>query len=138
MFIPKKSKFKKQQKGKLYNSINGSTNSLDQLHFGSVGLKALSYCNLTSKQIETLRQSINKLVKKTGQIIIKPFPSTPISKKPIEVRMGKGKGAVDHWIFKVKPGYVLCEIVTDKIEIAVKAFVMIKKKLPLKTKIILN
>ena len=108
------------------------------MHFGSVGLKALSYNSLTSKQIETLRQSINKVVKKTGKIIIKPFPNVPVSKKPIEVRMGKGKGAVDHWVFKVKPGYILCEIVTDQIEIAVKALVMVKKKLSIKTKIILN
>jgi large subunit ribosomal protein L16 len=138
MFIPKKSKFKKQQKGKLYNRINGSTISLNQLHFGSVGLKALSHNNLTSKQIETLRQSINKVVKKSGKIIINPFPNVPVSKKPIEVRMGKGKGAVDHWIFKVKPGYVLCEIITDQVEIAVKALTMVKKKLSIKTKIILN
>lgn len=138
MFIPKKSKFKKQQKGKLCNRIDGSRLSLNQLHFGSVGLKALSRDNLTSKQIETLRQSINKAVKKTGKIIIKPFPSVPVSKKPIEVRMGKGKGSVDHWVFKVRPGYVLCEIVTDQIEIAVKALVMVKKKLSIKTKIILD
>lgn len=138
MFVPKKSKFKKQQKGKLCNKINSSTIRLNQLNFGSIGLKAMSYNNLTSKQIETLRQSINKIVKKTGKIVIRPFPNVPVSKKPIEVRMGKGKGNVDHWIFKVKPGYILCEIVTDQIEIAAKALIMVKKKLSIKTKIILN
>jgi large subunit ribosomal protein L16 len=138
MFIPKKSKFKKQQKGKLCNRIDGSIFSSDQLHFGSVGLKALTHDNLTSKQMEAIRQSINKVVKKTGKIIIKSFPNIPVSKKPIEVRMGKGKGAVDHWVFKVKPGYILCEIITDQVEIGVKALTMVKKKLSIKTKIILN
>ena len=136
MFIPKKSKFKKQQKGKFCNRINSSSVIPNQLHFGSIGLKALSFSSLTSKQLETLRQSINKLLKKTGRIVINAFPSTPVSKKPIEVRMGKGKGNVDHWVFKVKPGFILCEIVTDQIEIAIKALEAVKKKLSIKTKII--
>lgn len=138
MFIPKKSKFKKQQKGKLCNRINSSTITRNQLHFGSVGLKALSFCNLSSKQVETLRQSISKSVKKAGQIVINLYPSTPVSKKPIEVRMGKGKGNVDRWVFKVKPGYVICEIITDQIEIATEALNSIKKKLSIKTKVITN
>lgn len=138
MFIPKKSKFKKQQKGKLCNRINSSTINSTQLHFGSVGLKALSFCSLSSKQVETLRQSMSKLVKKTGQIVINLYPSTPVSKKPIEVRMGKGKGNVDHWVFKVKPGYVICEIITDQIGVATEALNSIKKKLSIKTKVITN
>ena len=136
MFIPKKSKFKKQQKGKFCNRINSSSVEPNQLHFGSVGLKALSFSSLSSKQLETLRQSISKSVKKTGRVVINAFPSTPVSKKPIEVRMGKGKGNVDHWVFKVKPGFVLCEIITDQVEVAVKALEAVKKKLSIKTKII--
>ena len=138
MFIPQKSKFKKQQKGKLCNRISHSVTEFDQLSFGSVGLKALSFGNLTSKQIETIRQSINKTVKKAGKIIMNVFPGIPVSKKPIEVRMGKGKGNVDHWVFKVKPGFVLCEIATDQLDIVVKALNSIKKKMNIKTKIIFN
>lgn len=137
MLIPKKSKFKKQQKGKYFNRIK-SLNSYSQLHFGSIGLKALSFSRLTSKQIETIRKSINKLIKKTGRLKIHAFPSVPISQKPLEIRMGKGKGNVDHWIFKIKPGFILCEIITDQVEIAVKALMSVKKKMNIKAKIIFN
>ena len=138
MFIPKKSKFKKQQKGKFGNRVAHSVTEYRQLFFGSVGLKALSFASLTSKQVETMRQSINKIVKKTGRLVINVFPSIPVSKKPIEVRMGKGKGNVDHWIFKVKPGFVLCEVITDQSDIAVKALNSVQKKINIKTKIIFN
>lgn len=137
MLIPKKSKFKKQQKGKFFNRIN-SINSSDQLYFGSIGLKSLSFSRLTSKQIETLRKSISKLVKKTGRLIIHAFPNIPISQKPLEIRMGKGKGNVDHWVFKVKPGFLLCEIITDQVEVAKKALISVKKKMNIKTKLIYN
>jgi large subunit ribosomal protein L16 len=138
MFIPRKSKFKKQQKGKRCNGISQSVTEYKQLSFGSIGLKALSFDNLTSKQVETMRQSINKIVKKTGRIVINAFPNVPVSKKPIEVRMGKGKGNVDHWVFKVKPGFVLCEVITDQIDVATKALNSVKKKMSIKTKIIFN
>jgi large subunit ribosomal protein L16 len=138
MFIPKKSKFKKQQKGKFSNRIAHSVTKPKQLLFGSVGLKALFFNRLTSKQVETIRQCINKTVKKTGRIIMNTFPSIPISKKPIEVRMGKGKGNVDRWIFKVKPGFILCEIVTDQTDVAIRALNSVKKKINFKTKIIFN
>lgn len=137
MLIPKRSKFKKQQKGKFFNRIN-SINSSDQLCFGSIGLKSLSFSRLTAKQIETLRKSISKLVKKTGRLIIHAFPNTPISQKPLEIRMGKGKGNVDHWVFKVKPGFLLCEIITDQIEVAKKALMSVRKKMNIKTRIIYN
>lgn len=137
MLIPKRSKFKKQQKGKFFNRIN-SLNSYDQLHFGSIGLKALSFSRLTSKQIETIRKSINKLIKKTGRLKMHAFSSVPISQKPLEIRMGKGKGNVDHWIFKIKPGFILCEIITDQVEIAVKALTSVKKKMNIKARIIFN
>ena len=136
--FPRKTKFKKQQKGKAFNRINSASIEPYSLKFGSIGLKALTSGRLTAKQIESVRQSISKIIKKQGHLRINIFPDTPISKKPIEVRMGKGKGAVDHWVFKVKPGYILCEIVTDQVEIGVKALTMVKKKLSIKTKIILN
>lgn len=137
MFIPKKSKFKKQQKGMKSNSING-LNHVNQLTFGSIGLKAISFCRLNSKQIETIKKIISKQIKKTGRLVIHAFPNVSISKKSIENRMGKGKGNIDHWIFKIKPGFLLCEIITDQIEIAKKALTSVIKRVSLKVKIVLN
>ena len=137
MLIPKKTKFKKQQKGKFFNRIE-SLNSLNQLCFGSIGLKSLSFSRLTSKQVETIRKSISKLVKKTGRLIIHTFPDVPVSQKPLEIRMGKGKGNVDRWVFKVKPGFILCEIITDQVELAKKALIVVKKKMNIKARIIFN
>jgi large subunit ribosomal protein L16 len=136
LFVPKKSKFKKSQKGKFFNKISGSGVEVYRLKIGSIGLKSLSVNRLTSKQLETLRQTITKTVKKFGKVIVNAFPNTPVSKKPIEVRMGKGKGNVDRWVFKVKPGFILCEVVTDNIEIAITSLETVQKKLNLKSKII--
>ena len=138
LFIPRRSKFKKQQKGKSFNRINSSSTDLYALKFGSVGLKAMSSGRLSSKQIDSVRQSISKVIKKLGRVKTNIFPDTPISKKPIEVRMGKGKGNVDHWVFKVKPGFVLYEVETDFIQVAVKALESGQIRLPIKTKIIFN
>lgn len=134
--FPRRSKFKKQQKGKSFNRINGKSNDLYALKFGSVGLKALSPGRLTSKQIESVRQSISKIIKKQGRLKTNVFPDTPISKKPIEVRMGKGKGGVDHWVFKVKPGFVLYEIETEFISVGIKALESGQIRLPIKSRII--
>jgi large subunit ribosomal protein L16 len=136
MLSPRKTKFKKQQKGKSFNRINSTSVELNLLNFGSIGLKALAPGRLTSKQIEAVRQSINKVIKKQGRLKINIFPDTPISKKPIEVRMGKGKGGVDHWVFKVKPGFVLYEIETAFRSLAIKALEAGKIRLPIKTRII--
>jgi len=131
ILIPRKSKFKKQQKGKSFNRINGTSNKCHCLHFGSIGLKSLSFGRLTSSQIESVRQSISKIIKKLGKIKTNIFADTPISKKPIEVRMGKGKGSVDHWIFKVKAGTILFEIETNSILLAVKALRLGQIRLPI-------
>jgi len=136
-FIPKKTKFRKQQKGKKFNTIN-RVYSLQNLHFGSIGLKAISSGRLTSKQIITLKQSLNKIIKKNGQVKINVFADVPISKKPLEIRMGKGKGAVDHWIAKIKVGTLLCEIETTKTLLGIKALNSVKFKLPILTQIIYN
>ena len=136
-YTPKKTKFKKQQKGKAFNRVYKNINS-NQLFQGSIGLKSLDFGRITSKQLETIRQSINKVIKKSGTVFLNIFPNTPISKKPVEIRMGKGKGAVDHWIFKIKPGYVICEIATQNIPLALKAFRTAQFRFPLKTKIIYN
>lgn len=136
--FPRRSKFKKQQKGKSFNRINSTSTDLYALKFGSVGLKALTGGRLTSKQIESVRQAISKIIKKQGRLKTNVFPDTPISKKPIEVRMGKGKGGVDHWVFKVKAGFVLYEIETAFISTAVKAFECGQIRLPIKSRIIFN
>lgn len=94
LFVPNDSKFKKRQKGKKLNTIAG-INSLNALKFGNIGLKAVETGHLNSKQIISIRQTINKIIKKKGKLIINIFPNTQISKKPLEVRMGKGKGNVD-------------------------------------------
>jgi len=138
ILTPRRFKFKKQQKGRAFNKINSTSTDFYSLNFGSVGLKAISSGRLTSKQIESVRQCISKVIKKLGSVKINVFPDTPISKKPIEVRMGKGKGNVDHWVFKVRPGFVLYEVETDSIAIAIKALESGQIRLPIKTKIIFN
>jgi large subunit ribosomal protein L16 len=94
LFTPKKTKFKKRQKGKRLNTIT-NVRSLFKLNFGNIGLKSIESGHLTSKQINTIRQTVNKIIKKKGKLRINIFPNTPMSKKPLEVRMGKGKGNVD-------------------------------------------
>lgn len=133
--FPRKQKFKKQYKGKSFNKIH-SVFELNTLQFGSYGLKSITTGRLTSKQIEAMVNSINKIIKKTGRLVLKVFPHTPVSKKPIEVRMGKGKGNVDHFIAKVKAGVLLCEIETTSKALALKALALAQIRLPLKTKII--
>jgi large subunit ribosomal protein L16 len=139
LLSPRNFKYKKQQKGKSSNKIIGCSNTgLSSLKFGSVGLKSLSPGRLTAKQINSVRQSINKQIKKLGRLKVNIFPHTPITKKPVEVRMGKGKGNVDHWVFKVKPGFILYEIETPFLNIAIKALKLGQIRLPIKTKIIIN
>ena len=133
--IPRKQKYKKQYKGKSFNKIH-SVFELNTLKFGSYGLKAITTGRLTSKQIEAMVSSINKIIKKTGRVVLKIFPQTPVSKKPIEVRMGKGKGNVDHFIAKIKAGVILCEVETSSRALALKALSLAQIRLPLKTKII--
>jgi large subunit ribosomal protein L16 len=135
MFFPKNSKFKKWHKGKNKNKIVKNS-TFYRLKFGSVGLKSVTYGNLSSKQIETFSQTIKKVIKKFGKLTIRVSANVPVTKKPIETRMGKGKGNVDLWISKIKPGKVIFEIETFSFEIAYKALNIIKKKVPFKTQII--
>jgi large subunit ribosomal protein L16 len=132
---PRKAKYKKEQKGKAFNKIINTYQLTNGLAFGSYGLKAIEHGRVSSKQIETMYQSLNKFLKKRGKIFIKIFPHTPITSKPIEVRMGKGKGNVDFWVSKVKAGVCLCEVETNFKSLALKALNQIKAKLPIKTKI---
>lgn len=134
---PSRSKYKKQQKGKSFNRIYKSV-TYNRLHFGLLGLQAQEAGRITSKQIESIQQTINKIIKKSGKTVINAFPHTPITKKPLEIRMGKGKGNVDHWIFKVQPGFVLCEIETNTLDLGIKALTLAQLRLPFKTKLIFN
>ena len=133
-FIPRQYKYKKQQKGKSFNKIQNVT-CLNELKFGSFSLKSIDFGRLNAKQIESMYQSINKIIKKNGRIVLKVFAHTPVSKKPIEVRMGKGKGNVDHWIAKIKAGTVLCEIESSSKLLAFKALHLAQLRLPIRTKI---
>ena len=135
LYIPKKFKYKKHQKGFSFNKVKSNIEFV-KLKFGTIGLKTLSAARLTSKQLVTLRQSIKKIIKKKGKLKINIFPSTPITKKTIGIRMGKGKGNVDHWAFKLKVGVILCEIATHFIPLAVKALDASKNRIPVFTKII--
>lgn len=135
LFTPKKFKFKKQQKrnnfNKIYSSLNDKLNS-------NLYLKAVSFGRITSKQLISIRQTIKKNIKKVGKIQFHIFPQTPISKKPKEIRMGKGKGSVDHWISKIKIGQIICEIKTESFLKGIKALKLASFRLPLKTKIVYN
>lgn len=134
LFIPKQKKFKKSQKGRLLNKISKAESFLKLNKL--IGLKALETGRLNSKQLISAKQAINKLIKKTGKIIVPVFPHHPISKKPKEIRMGKGKGSVDHWICKITAGTILFEIKTKYSLLCLKALKSAQIRLPLKTKII--
>ena len=135
LFIPSELKFKKQQKGKSFRRINKNID-LFQLKYGSIGLKALSHGRLSSKEIKTARQVVNKILKKKGFFKINVFPQTPVTKKPLEIRMGKGKGNVNTWVFKARPGMILLEIQTEFRSLALKALKLVQIRLSLSTKVI--
>lgn len=135
LFIPKKFKFKKQQKNSNFNKICSNLNNKSN---SNLCLKAASFGRITSKQLISIRQTIKKNIKRVGRIQFHIFPQTPISKKPKEIRMGKGKGSVDHWISKVKTGQIICEIKTESFLKGIKALKLASFRLPLKTKIVYN
>lgn len=132
---PKKSKFTKSHKGKAINRIT-SKNIYNQNSSGSIALKTLVGYRLTGKQMEVLYITLNKFLKKAGRINITTFPQTPVSKKPNEIRMGKGKGAINHWVCRILPGTIICEIETGNFKKALKAITYAKFRLPIKIKTI--
>jgi len=132
MFVPVKFKHKKVFKGRFKTVANKGCN----LMFGDYGLKALECFRITSKQIEAVRKVISRSLSKSGKVWISVFPNVPVSKKPSDVRMGKGKGSVDHWVFRVEPGRILFEIGGVTPEVAILALNKASVKLPIKTKII--
>ena len=125
---PNKIKYKKIKKGRL-KKFNYKTN----LNFGTIGLKSLESGLISAKQIESARQAISRKIKKKGKLWIKIFPNLPITKKPTEVRMGKGKGNVSHWVARVRGGSVIFEICGVNKKTAFKAFKTGSAKLPVKT-----
>lgn len=135
MFTPKKTKFTKQHKGKSINKI--VINNLQSRNKSNViYLKATSSGRIYSNQLVACRQTINKILKKNGQLITHAFADTPITKKPTEIRMGKGKGAVNFWAYKAKAGSILFELNTSIKILGVKALELIQNKLPISTKIV--
>jgi large subunit ribosomal protein L16 len=129
MLQPKRTKFRKQQKGR----NRGLAQTGSSVSFGDFGLKAVSRGRLTSRQIEAARRTITRKVKRGGQLWIRVFPDKPISKKPLEVRMGKGKGNVEYWVAQIQPGRMLYEIEGVSEELAREAFALAAAKLPVQT-----
>ncbi|MEE2766804.1 MAG: 50S ribosomal protein L16 [Pseudomonadota bacterium] len=129
MLQPKRTKFRKQHKGK----NNGLANRGSSVSFGEYGLKSVARGRITARQIESARRAITRHVKRSGKLWIRVFPDKPITKKPLEVRMGKGKGSVEYWVAQIKPGSMLYEIQGVPEEVAREAFRLASAKLPLKT-----
>ena len=129
MLQPNRTKFRKQQKGR----NRGLANVGNRVSFGEYGLKAVGRGRLNSRQIEAARRTITRHVRRGGQLWIRVFPDKPISKKPLEVRMGKGKGVVEYWVAQVQPGRVLYEIEGISEELAREAFKLAAAKLPVQT-----
>ncbi|KAF3980876.1 MAG: 50S ribosomal protein L16 [Methylococcales symbiont of Hymedesmia sp. n. MRB-2018] len=129
MLQPKRTKFRKQHKGR----NNGVAVRGSSVSFGEYGLKSLSRGRITARQIEAARRTISRHVKRTGKMWIRIFPDKPITKKPLEVRMGKGKGSVEFWVAQVKPGTMLYEIQGVPETLAREAFTLAAAKLPIKT-----
>lgn len=134
MLQPKKTKFRKQQKGK----IKGNAQRGSKIAFGSFGIKSMDEGFLTSRQIEAARIAVTRYMKREGKVWIRVFPDKPITSKPAEVRMGKGKGALDHWVAVIRPGRVLFEADGVPYDIAKEALRLAAQKLPLKTKFIVR
>ena len=132
MLSPKRTKFRKAHKGRIHGNAKGGTS----LNFGSYGLKALSPERITARQIEAARRAITRHLRRTGRLWIRVFPDVPVSSKPAEVRMGKGKGSPEFWACRVKPGRILFEVDGVSEQIAKEALYKASAKLPIKTKFI--
>ncbi len=132
MLLPKRTKFRKMHKGRMKGNAKGGTS----LNFGAYGLKALTPERVTSRQIEAARRAMTRHMKRAGRVWIRIFPDVPVSKKPAEVRMGKGKGSVEFWACKVKPGRIMFEIDGVTPEVAKRAMELAAAKLPVRTRFV--
>ena len=134
MLQPKRTKFRKQHKGRIHGLAKGGSD----LNFGAYGLKAMEPERITARQIEAARRAMTRHMKRQGKVWIRIFPDLPVTKKPTEVRMGKGKGSVDFWACKVKPGRVMFEIDGVNETIAREALRLAAMKLPIKTRVVVR
>ena len=132
MLQPIRSKFRKAHKGR----IHGVATSGNELNFGEYGLKAMEPERVTARQIEAARRAMTRHMKRSGRVWIRIFPDVPVSKKPIEVRMGKGKGTPELWVCRVKPGRIMFEIDGVSVEVARQALELAAAKLPIKTRFV--
>lgn len=132
MLQPKASKYRKAHKGR----IHGKATSANSLTFGAYGLKAIQPERLTARQIEAARRAMTRHMKRTGRVWIRVFPDVPVSKKPAEVRQGKGKGTPEFWVCRVKPGRILFEMDGVTADTAREAFALAAAKLPIKTRFV--
>tara|TARA_B100000965_G_scaffold327339_1_gene290121 strand:+ start:576 stop:989 length:414 start_codon:yes stop_codon:yes gene_type:complete len=132
MLQPKKTKFRKAHKGRIHGLAKGGSS----LNFGSFGLKATKPERVTARQIEAARRAITRHLRRTGRLWIRIFPDVPVSKKPAEVRMGKGKGSPEFWVCRVKPGKIMFELDGVSESSAKEAFNLAAAKLPLNTKFV--
>ena len=132
MLQPMRTKFRKAHKGR----IHGLATSGTALNFGEYGLKALEPERLTARQIEAARRAMTRHMKRAGRVWIRIFPDVPVSKKPLEVRMGSGKGAPEYWVVRVKPGRILFEVDGVPVQTAREALALAAAKLPIKTRFV--
>lgn len=132
MLQPKRTKFRKAFKGRIHGNAKGGTD----LNFGAFGLKALEPERVTARQIESARRAITRHMRRQGRLWIRIFPDIPVTSKPAEVRMGSGKGAIDRWVARVKPGRIMFEIDGVSRAVAAGAFERAAAKLPIKVKMV--
>ena len=132
MLQPKRTKYRKAHKGR----IKGAASSAATLNFGTYGLKAQEPARITARQIEAARRAMTRQMKRAGRVWIRLFPDVPVSKKPTEVRMGKGKGAPELWVCRVKPGRIMFEIGGVPVQLAKEALALAAAKLPVKTRFV--
>jgi large subunit ribosomal protein L16 len=132
MLVPKRTKYRKAHKGRIHGVAKGGF----ELNFGAFGLKAMAPDRITARQIEAARRAITRHLKRQGKVWIRIFPDVPVSKKPLEVRMGSGKGSPEFWVARVKPGRIMFEVDGVPENLARQAFELAQAKLPIKTKFV--
>ena len=132
MLQPARTKFRKAHKGR----IKGVATSAAELNFGQYGLKAMEPDRITARQIEAARRALTRHMKRSGQVWIRIYPDVPVSKKPLEVRMGSGKGAPEFWVARVRPGRILFEVDGVSMAIARESLALAAAKLPIKTRFV--
>ena len=132
MLSPKRTKYRKAHKGRIHGTAKGGTT----LAFGAFGLKAVEPERITARQIEAARRALTRHMKRSGRVWIRVFPDVPVSKKPLEVRMGSGKGTPELWVARVKPGRIIFELDGVSIAVAKEALALAAAKLPIKTRFV--